>query len=51
MTSYEEAKRWVLRARLKAGTLLELLVRVGREFHSRGAAIENALSPASLWVL
>ena len=28
-TSYEEAKRWVLRARLKAVTLFELLVRVG----------------------
>ena len=49
-TSFEEAKRWVLRACLKAGTLFELLVRVGKEFHSWacwGAAIENALSPAS----
>ena len=35
MTSYKEAKRWVLRARLKAGTLFEFLVRVGREFHSQ----------------
>ena len=50
-TSYSLGKRWVFRAILKAETLLEFLIGMGRLFHNRGAAMEKALSPACLCVL
>ena len=37
-----------LESLFEAGTLLEFLVRIGREFHNRGAAIENTIGKISV---
>ena len=47
-TSYTARNRWVFNSLLKATRQQVLFISAGREFHSRGPATENILSPYRL---